>query len=308
MPEVLIGFTCLDGLAGGLLVGVDQPGVGRTPGEQLGVGAAVGDPAAVEVHDLVGEPDGGLAVGDHDQRRRAASLPAGRARMRASTSGSTADVASSRISRRGRRTRARASEMRCRWPPESDVPRSPSRVSRPSGSAATKPSACAVRSAAQTSASVMSAPRVTLPRTVSSKRNAVCGTTATPRPARRGRGRAGRGRRPGSGRRRGRRAGSAAWSACSCRKPWRPTSATVRPGLDGEGRGRRAAAGRARRSRRGGRRRAARRGRRAAAARRRTASRRWPSSTAVHPAEADDAAGELTEQPADRADRERRRW
>ena len=70
--------------------------------------------------------------------------------MRASTSGSTAEVASSMTSSRGRRTSARASESRCRWPPERVVPRSPSRVSRPSGRAATKPSAWAVRSASHT--------------------------------------------------------------------------------------------------------------------------------------------------------------
>ena len=53
----------------GVLVGVDQAGVRRAAGEQLLVGAAVSDPAVLEVHDLVGERDGGLAVGDDDQRR-----------------------------------------------------------------------------------------------------------------------------------------------------------------------------------------------------------------------------------------------
>ena len=52
-----------------VLVGVDQPGVRRAAGQQLGVGAAVDDPAALEVHHLVGQRDRGLAVGDHDQRR-----------------------------------------------------------------------------------------------------------------------------------------------------------------------------------------------------------------------------------------------
>jgi hypothetical protein len=33
------------------------------------VGAAIGHPAAVDEHDLVGEGDGGLAVGDHDDGR-----------------------------------------------------------------------------------------------------------------------------------------------------------------------------------------------------------------------------------------------
>ena len=57
------------------------------------MGAAVDDPAVLEVDHLVGQPDRGLAVGDHDQRRCGA-VALGRARsasrMRASTSGSTA--------------------------------------------------------------------------------------------------------------------------------------------------------------------------------------------------------------------------
>ncbi len=95
--------------------------------------APVGDPSAVEEQHLVGQPDRGLAVGDQHQRGPEPDETVDRmaARIRASTSGSTAEVASSRISSRGRRTRARASDSRCRWPPDSVVPRSPSRESRP---------------------------------------------------------------------------------------------------------------------------------------------------------------------------------
>ena len=50
-----------------LLVGVDQVGVRRAAHQQLGVRPAVDDPAVGEVDDLVGQPDGGLAVGDDDQ-------------------------------------------------------------------------------------------------------------------------------------------------------------------------------------------------------------------------------------------------
>ena len=114
------------------LVGVDQRGVGRVAVEQLLVGAR-----------------GRRCVRRRGRapRRPARSSPCGRrsrssvespprwriaARMRASTSGSTAEVASSSTSRRGRRTSARASESRWRWPPDRVVPRSPSRLSSPS--------------------------------------------------------------------------------------------------------------------------------------------------------------------------------
>src|SRR4051794_26575431 len=59
----------LDGLAG-LFVGVDQPGVRRAALEQLGVRTAVCNAPLLEVHDLVGQPDGGLAVGHHHQSAR----------------------------------------------------------------------------------------------------------------------------------------------------------------------------------------------------------------------------------------------
>ena len=64
------------GVEGGLgLVGVDQLGVGRAGGQQLGVGAAPDDASLVEVHDLVGQRDGRLAVG-HDHERGVAVVVA----------------------------------------------------------------------------------------------------------------------------------------------------------------------------------------------------------------------------------------
>mmetsp|Transcript_61440 Transcript_61440/g.170358 ORF Transcript_61440/g.170358 Transcript_61440/m.170358 type:complete len:114 (+) Transcript_61440:278-619(+) len=48
---------------------------------------------------------------------------------RASFSASKAEVASSRKRSRGRRRKQRAMARRCRWPPESSMPRSPTRVS-----------------------------------------------------------------------------------------------------------------------------------------------------------------------------------
>ena len=163
--------------------------------------------------------------------------------MRASTSGSTAEVASSRISSRGWRTSARASEIRWRWPPESEVPRSPSRVSRPSGRAATKPSAWAVRSAAQTSSSGTSAPRVTLPRTVSSKRNGGLRHERTRGPAGRGRGLAGRRRRRGSRPRSGSTSRVSRLVSVLLPEAVAPTTATVRPGSTSKSRRRAAAPG-----------------------------------------------------------------
>ncbi len=50
-------------------------------------------------------------------------------RIRASVVASTEAVASSRIRIRGSITSARAIASRCRWPPESVIPRSPMTVS-----------------------------------------------------------------------------------------------------------------------------------------------------------------------------------
>ena len=126
----------------GLLVGGDQVGVARHGRQQLGVGAPGDHPAVLEVDHLVGQRDGGPPVGDHQDRRAGVAGRAAPARMAASTRGSTALVASSSTSSRGRPASARARVSRWRCPPESEVPRSPTAVSSPSGSAATKPSAC----------------------------------------------------------------------------------------------------------------------------------------------------------------------
>ena len=61
----------LRGLAG---VCRDEPLVARAAPEQLGVGAAVDDPAALEVDDLVGERDRRHPVGDHQHGRPRAGV------------------------------------------------------------------------------------------------------------------------------------------------------------------------------------------------------------------------------------------
>jgi hypothetical protein len=69
--------------------------------------------------------------------------------------------------------------MRCRCPPDSDVPRSPTAVSSCSGRFVTKLSAWASRSARHASSSPRpSRSSVTLPRTLSSNTNGICGTSA----------------------------------------------------------------------------------------------------------------------------------
>ncbi len=67
--------------------------------------------------------------------------------MAASVVGSTALVASSRISSRGSVSNARASASRCRCPPERVSPRSPITVSYPSGSRSMNSAASAARAA-----------------------------------------------------------------------------------------------------------------------------------------------------------------
>mmetsp|Transcript_20983 Transcript_20983/g.65010 ORF Transcript_20983/g.65010 Transcript_20983/m.65010 type:complete len:154 (-) Transcript_20983:1601-2062(-) len=76
----------------------------------------------------------------------------------ASDSASNADVASSSSSSLGRRKSSLAMAMRCFCPPESRTPRSPTRVSYPSGKSQIKLCAPAALQAASTCASVTSSP------------------------------------------------------------------------------------------------------------------------------------------------------
>jgi len=94
--------------------------VERAAVEQLIVGAAIDEPAAVEDDDLVGERDRREPVGDDERSPRL---------IAASVWASTDDVASSRIRIRGSASSARAIAIRCRCPPDSVRPRSPTIVS-----------------------------------------------------------------------------------------------------------------------------------------------------------------------------------
>ena len=71
--------------------------------------------------------------------------------MRASLSESSALVASSSSRIGASRRMARAIATRCRWPPESFTPRSPTSVSKPRGSASTNSVTCAASAAARIS-------------------------------------------------------------------------------------------------------------------------------------------------------------
>ena len=74
----------------------------------------------------------------------------------ASASGSRWAVGSSRTTRSASRRNARATAIRCRWPPLSLTPSSPMGVSRPSGRSSMNAVAPASRAAAATSSSVAS--------------------------------------------------------------------------------------------------------------------------------------------------------
>ena len=161
------------------LVGVDQGGVGRVAVEQLLVGAR--GPRCVRRRGRA--PRRPARWSPCGRRSRAAS-----SRCRAGAwrrgSGPPPRGRRPRSRRRGRAgaaagpahgpARAAGAGRRRGWSPAP-----PAGCRGPRGSAATNPSAWAVRRASQTSSSEMSAPRVTLPRTVSSNRNALCGTSET---------------------------------------------------------------------------------------------------------------------------------
>ena len=89
------------------------------------------------------------------------------------SSSSTSDAPSSR------RRKARARAIRWRWPADSRVPRSPSRVAYPSGSAATTSAASASATARSTaSSSASGTPSRTLSATLASNRYGRCGSHA----------------------------------------------------------------------------------------------------------------------------------
>ena len=103
-------------------------------------------------------------------------------RIRASTRGSMADVASSSTSSCGRRASARASASRCRWPPESVTPRSPRIVCGAVGQRRRRTaSAWATARAAASSRSriVVGARRGRSPRRVSANTNDSWNTSAS---------------------------------------------------------------------------------------------------------------------------------
>ncbi len=92
------------------------------------------------------------------------------------------ESASSRIKMRGSRKMARASAVRCFWPPERLTPRSPTTVSSPRGSCSRSLLSRAVVRASSTSASLAeSTPYITFSRSVSENRNVSCGTYPTER-------------------------------------------------------------------------------------------------------------------------------
>ena len=96
--------------------------------KQFRVIAALHDHALLHHQNLVGAPNRRQPVGDHKRRPSLHQLiqPAW---IIASDSESSELVASSRIRMRGSASSARAIESRCRWPPESFTPRSPTIVS-----------------------------------------------------------------------------------------------------------------------------------------------------------------------------------
>ena len=263
-----------------LLVGVDQVGVGGAAVEQLGVGAAVGDPAVLEVDHLVGQRDGRLAVGHDDQRRPAP--PCGRGAGRPGS----APRPRGRPRRWRRRGSAAAAGGRGRGPGRSAAAarRRATYRARPAGCRARRRGRRRTRRPGRRGArprprsSGMSAPRVTLPRTVSSKRKAVCGTTAQPDSASSPRARSRRSvpssriRPPSGSTRRVSRVVSVLLPEAVA-----PTSGDGAARVDREGDAVEQRLRRGRRRRRGGRGRAGRRHRPGPrTARRRTASRRWP--------------------------------
>ena len=215
-------------------------------------------------------------------------------------------------SSRGRRTRARASESRCRWPPDERGAALPQPGVEPVGQGGDE--AVGLGRAQRRPDLLVGRrrrPRVTLPRTVSSKRNACCGTSATCRASSPG----ARSRRSTPSRRNravvgvdqpDQQAGQRALAGGGGADDGDGAPGRAREGHVRRSTGRSGVVARRPRSR-------PRRGRRAAAvtpgASRRAAVRRLAGRVehGAHPPEADHAARELAEQPADATGSGRRR-
>ena len=144
---------------------------------------------------------------------------------------STFEVASSRIRIRGSASSARANAISCRWPAESETPRSPTSVSKPSGSrlmnspAPIASAAASISSSRGVRAARRRCSRGRCPRTGSppgARSRAGCAGTAPS-------GRAGRARRPAPGRAAGRRSARPASRRCSCRRRSRRPAPASRP-------------------------------------------------------------------------------
>ena len=103
--------------------------VARVESEQFGVGSFGPMRPSSEQHDSVGQGDRGRAGGRSRWWCGRPSPRRGRRGSRAPWSGSTAEVASSRMRTRGSARMARAMAIRWRCPPESENPRSPITVS-----------------------------------------------------------------------------------------------------------------------------------------------------------------------------------
>jgi hypothetical protein len=98
-------------------------------------------------------------------------------RSAASLMASSWEVASSSSSNRGRRSSARAIAIRCRSPPDSRIPRCPTKVSSPSGRRSVRSESLVVRRTSASSPSVApGAPNVRFSRMVPDSTGASCST------------------------------------------------------------------------------------------------------------------------------------
>ena len=112
--------------------------------EELGVSALFDDAAGLEDDDQVGAADRGDFMG-YDHAGAAGEVLVEGLWIRASVSASRALVQSSSRRMAGSATIARARARRCRCPPESESPRSPTKVSSPAASESTVTAKSAIR-------------------------------------------------------------------------------------------------------------------------------------------------------------------